>query len=41
MILAFEVSDEVGDGGELSAGVGWIVGASNHWAWESASHFSV
>lgn len=41
MVLAFEVSDKVGDGGELLAGVGWVVGTSNYWAWESAGHLSV
>lgn len=41
MILAFKVSDEVGDGGEVTIGAGWVVGASNNWARKSTIHFSV
>lgn len=40
MILALKVSNEVGDGTEGSIGSGWVVRASDHWAWKLASHIS-
>ena len=39
MVVAFKVSDEMGDSGELFIGPLFVVRASNYRAWESAIHF--